>query len=100
MKRKKRKRGRPATGYKLVKIAELLGMSLRTVERIQRIRKHNKKLEKAILAKQITVRDAERLVIIDQRDPGLLYSHGHLNFKDAIREMKKRNVILLPEKSG
>jgi hypothetical protein len=48
------------------------------------------------------LRDAERLVVLGLRDPRLAgrVMAGHMSIKDAVHEMKRRNVILLPTKGG
>src|SRR5262245_58797431 len=95
----KRKRGRPATGYKARKWAAEQGVSVRTMERVVRIVRHWPELLAEVDAKRLHIRDAERLVILALRDPWLadLAMAGQMSIRDAMREMKRRNVILLPK---
>jgi hypothetical protein len=98
----KRKRGRPATGYKAAKWAAEQGVSVRTMERVVRIVRHWPELLAEIDARRLNIRDAERLVLIAQRDPALLtlINAGRMNIRDAMAEMRRRNVIRLPQKEG
>lgn len=94
----KRKRGLPATGYKVRKWAAEQGVSSRTMERVVRIARHWPELLSKVDAGELHVRDAERLVILALRDPPLVnhVMSESMSIKEAMQLLRQRNVILLP----
>ena len=94
-----RKRGRPATGYKVAQWAKEQGVSVRTMERVVRIARRDPTLLGEVDAGRMTIRDAERVILIDKNDPALLglIAIGRVSIKEAEQMMKDRGVILLPD---
>jgi hypothetical protein len=92
----KRGRGRPR-GSEIARMAAEFGMSYRNAQRSRRIFRDWPELGDEIKAGRLDLCNAERLVILRRRDPVLLDQviAGHLSIKDAMSEMKRRNVILL-----